>query len=306
MTDVRDRVAFITGGTSGIGLGIARSLYAAGAKVAVTYRRDSQLQDAMQFFGGAGDRFFATRVDVTDRDGMERAAKEVESALGGVSILCNNAAAALVVSAASATFKDWDWAISVNIGGVINGLQVFLPRIRAHGKGGHIVSTASMSGLFVSGPAGVYATTKFAVVGMMEALRGELEKENIGVSVFCPGLVDTNIVDAEESRPERFAESGRRLDEGIRRMIREKYVRQGMNPLEAGRIVVAGILANDLYIVSHPEFKAGFEERVQAIAASFSRCGAVPIPEARLIAESPVLSNPIYVATRDKLLASAT
>ncbi len=293
MQDLADKVAFITGGVSGIGLGIAQALLTCGVRVALGHRRDIHVEEALRSLQAPPDRLRAIRVDVSDRDAMEAAAQQTERVFGKIHILCNNAGIGILSPVSKATFNDWDWAIDVNLKGVINGIHCFLPKIRAHGEGGHIVTTASMSGLVVPPNAGVYATTKFAVVGMMEALRGELHGEGIGVSVYCPGLVRTNLVDTEDSRPERYAELDRGLSEEVRQRIREQVVDYGMDPRAAGDHVLEGIRQNRLYILSHPEFEPLIRQRFEALLCALPR--DVTAPASRVAAEAGTLSCATYV-----------
>jgi len=212
MKDVEGKVAFITGGNSGIGLGIARACVDAGMKVVITYRTKSNLDDAMEHLKHAGDRVHAVNVDVTDRAAMEKAADETVKVFKKVHVIVNNAGVAVVGGLSKATYDDWDWAMGVNLNGVFNGIHTFLPRIQSHGEGGQVVATSSLAGLLGHGPAAVYTATKFAVVGMMEALRAELDGTNIGVSVFCPGIVNTNIGKSARNRPSNLPDTGFKLD----------------------------------------------------------------------------------------------
>lgn len=294
MQDVSGRTAFITGGGSGMGLGMARAFVAAGMNVVIADVREDHLREAMGHFADSRDRVHALQLDVSDREAMRDAAEETVRIFGNVHVLCNNAAAGLVGPLLQATYDDWDWAISVNIGGVVNGIQAFLPKIRAHGEGGHIVTTSSMQGLFVGAVAGIYCTTKFAVVGLMEALRPELAPLGIGVSAFCPGLVDTNIHEAENTRPARYSDS--RYTQAMQERaadFKTNVLSAGMDPLEVGERVLAGIRNNDLYILTHPEYEQGVRDRFGAILASFHRDHEPP-PE-RVAAEQAVLRFPTYI-----------
>jgi NAD(P)-dependent dehydrogenase (short-subunit alcohol dehydrogenase family) len=261
-------------------------------KVVITYRRDSHRVAALASLKQYEDRVHAIRLDVSDREEMRRAAEETEGVFGKVHVLCNNAGVGIRTKVSEATHKDWDWALSVNVTGVANGIHYFLPKIRAHGEGGHIVATASMSGLAVPPVSGVYATTKFAVVGMMEALRGEVASQNIGVSVFCPGLVQTNLLESEDTRPQHFAEAGRTLDPEIRKHLQDNIMAHGMDAIEAGRFVLGGIRRNDLYILSHPEFASLIRARCHAIMQAIPPSD--PVPELRIRAEAVTLTNPVY------------
>ena len=190
MEDLKGRTAFITGGARGIGLGIGRAFAHAGVKLAIADIDPDSLAAAKSELAKltAVETF---NLDVRDREAYARVADEAEARLGAVSILCNNAG---VAAATRLTYEFWDWMLGINLNGVINGIQTFLPRMLERGGGGHIVNTASGAGLAAEGSDLMYTTSKFAVVGMSEALRRELEPKQIGVTVLCPGPVGTNIV----------------------------------------------------------------------------------------------------------------
>src|SRR4051794_16021347 len=186
MEDVEGRVAFITGGGSGIGLGIARAFVNAGMQVTLADIRRDQLDNAMAFFAehDQRDRVHALELDVTDRDAFVKAADEAEQVFGNVHVLVNNAGVGLLGPLKLARYDDWDWGLGVMLGGVVNGIQTFLPRILAHEEGGHIVNTASMAGLLPISGAAIYVTAKSALIGLSEGIRGELAADDIGVSAF--------------------------------------------------------------------------------------------------------------------------
>jgi short-subunit dehydrogenase len=169
--------------------------------------------------------------------------------------------------------------VDVNINGVFNGIRTFLPRMLEHGEGGHVLTTSSSGGL-IAGTLGVYCTTKFAVVGLMESLRVEMQGRNIGVSVFCPGLVRTQIFDAERNRPASHTKTGGAAGPpiGLPGKPPVDLMAAAMDALEAGEKVLAGVRNNDLYILSHGEFATAVRERGEALAASFSRD---PVPALR-------------------------
>jgi NAD(P)-dependent dehydrogenase (short-subunit alcohol dehydrogenase family) len=303
MDNVIGKVAFITGGASGVGLGMARAFVAAGMKVVITYRSRAHLTSALAGFPDAEPNLHAIELEVTDREAMKRAADEAERRFGNIHILCNNAAVGITVPIVGASYEDWDWAIDVNIGGVINGIQTFLPRMRAHGEGGHIVSTSSMGGIFIGGSVGIYNTTKYAVVGMMEALHADLTGTEIGASVLCPGLVNTDIHLTEQSRPERFRRTGANPSEPDRdaraAWFKSTVLEAGMDPIEMGERVLRGILRNDLYILTHPEYEQGIRERFEAILAALPR---EQPPPRRVQAEARVIRHPMYARERDRRL----
>ncbi|HMH28018.1 MAG TPA: SDR family NAD(P)-dependent oxidoreductase [Steroidobacteraceae bacterium] len=266
------KTAFVTGGASGIGLGIAKALSGAGMNVVVADIRDDHLETAKAEIGNP-KRILALKLDVTDRKDFARAADASEAAFGKIHVLCNNAGVAVVGPTALATYADWDWVMSVNLGGTINGIVTILPRIRRHGEGGHIVNTASMSGLLPHSGATIYGTSKGAAVAMMECMRGELEPEGIICSAFCPGAVQSNIAKAGETRPADLADSGyAEADKG--RQQNNKFFHLFRTKEEIGERVLQGILNDELYIMTHSEFHQGVEDRAQAM------CAAVPnLPE---------------------------
>lgn len=294
LATVKGKTAFVTGGSSGIGLGIARALSAAGMKVVFTYRSEAHRDAALTSFPADNPGVHAIQLDTADRDAMPRAADETERRFGNVHLLVNNAGIGMPALLSDVSWQDWDWAMNVNINGVFNGIRTFLPRMLAHGEGAHIVSTSSSAGI-VAGTLGVYATAKFAVVGMMESLRTEMEGKNVGVSVFCPGLVRSSIFDIERNRPASHGNVGREppkpppLKPGAAPI---DIMAAAMDPMEAGRQVLAGIRRNDLYILSHPEFEPVVRQRVQLLLASFSK---KPVPAARRLATAAITPD-IYAA----------
>lgn len=189
MEHVEGKVAFITGGASGIGLGIAKAFVNAGMKVVISDIREDRMKEAIADFRrqGKGQNVYSIKLDVTDRKAFAEAADEAEREFGKVHVLCNNAGVGLLGSIKLAKFDDWDWGISLLIGGVVNGIQIFLPRILKHGEGGHIVTTSSMGGALPLSGSPIYSTAKAGVIAMCESLRGDLAADNIGVSAFIPG-----------------------------------------------------------------------------------------------------------------------
>ena len=314
MRDVAGKVAFITGGDSGIGLGIARAFTDAGMKVVITYRTRSHLDEAMKLLQGAAERVHAINLDVTDRAAMEKAADETIQVFGKVHVLVNNAGVAVIGGLSRASYEDWDWAMSVNAGGVFNGVRTFLPRIQAQGEGGQVVSVSSLAGLLGHAPAGVYTASKFAVVGMMEALRAELADTNIGVTVFCPGIVNTNIGSSARNRPAGSSAPAARVDPGFKMdpammaemqkaMSESHGVSPAMDPLDAGRRVLQGVRNNDLYVLTTPEFAPEFAARGEAIVASVP--SDISASKAREVMGRMILGKTPYAAERDRRRCNA-
>jgi NAD(P)-dependent dehydrogenase (short-subunit alcohol dehydrogenase family) len=307
MREVEGKVAFITGGDSGIGLGIARAFADAGMKLVITYRTKSHLDEAMKLLAGAAERVHAINLDVTDRAAMERAAAETIQVFGKVHVLVNNAGVAVIGGLSRASYEDWDWAMSVNAGGVFNGVRSFLPRIQAQGEGGQIVSVSSLAGLLGHAPAGVYTASKFAVVGMMEALRAELADSNIGVTVFCPGIVNTNIGSSARNRPAGApaakVDPGFRMDPAMMAQMQKAMadshgVSPAMDPLDAGQRVLRGLRNNDLYVLTTPEFEPEFAARGEAIVASVPT--DISVSQPRELMGRMILGKTPYAAERDR------
>ena len=277
MQDLNGKVAFITGGGSGVALGQAKVFAEeAGMKVVIADIRPDHLKSAQAELRGAGRNVHAIELDVTDRKAMDRAADETLRVFGKIHLVCNNAGVSIFGPMDQATYEDWDWIMGVNVDGVINGIQSFVPRIKAHGEGGHIVNTASMAGLIVGPGFGIYSASKFAVFGLTSSLRYDLAPHNIGVSVLCPGFVRSNIHEAVLSRPNHLARSGYRVSkEDIARL--DQVLSVGMAPLDVATRVLEGIQRNELYIFPHAEFRDELRELFDGILAALP--DAAPDPK---------------------------
>jgi len=268
------KTAFITGGASGIGLGIAKALLSEGMNVVVGDVSERNIAAARAELPEAGVEI--VQVDVTDRGSVAEAARTAVAAFGRIHVLCNNAGIAGGGAVADPSFIDWDRAMAVNLGGAVNVLKTFVPLIREHGEGGHVVNTSSIAGVIaLPYEGGAYTTAKFAVRGLSESLRLSLAPEGIGVSVLCPGLTRTRIMESPD-----------RQDPGAKPMSREgdpdalfNSLEGAMDPIEVGRAVVRGIRDNLPYILTHGEFhdevRALFDEIVEAFPVDQA------VPEAR-------------------------
>lgn len=266
MQNLPGKTAFITGGASGIGLGIAKALLGAGMNVAIADVRDDHLAAAEAELAG-GARVLPIKLDVTDRAAFAAAADATEAKFGKIHVLCNNAGVAVVGPTELATFADWDWVMGVNLGGTINGIVTILPRILAHGEGGHIVATASMSALVPVAGTTIYSSGKAAVTAMMECMRPELEPRGVICSAFCPGAVQSNIADAGKTRPAELAETGY-AEADKRRAAGGNFMHLYQTKEEVGQRVLEGILNDELYILTHSEFLDGVRERGEATTAA--------------------------------------
>jgi NAD(P)-dependent dehydrogenase (short-subunit alcohol dehydrogenase family) len=258
------RVAFVTGGASGIGYGLVQNFLKLGMKVVVADFNRDHLGEVRQALAGRDD-VHCVQVDVADRERLRAATDEAMRVFGKIHVLCNNAGVGGGGDAADPDFEDWDRALRVNLGGVVNGVKIITPLILRHGEGGHIVNTSSMAGI-VPLPLpglGAYQTAKFAVRGFTESLRMSLAPHGIGVSCLFPGGTRTRIV-----------ESGAR-DEAARAAAREMTA-SWMDPVELGAMVVEGIRINAPYILTHEEFRDEVREMGAMLDDAFPRSQQVP------------------------------
>ena len=269
MTQLDGKTAFITGGARGIGLGMAKAFRDAGMKVAIADVSEDALAAAVAALGG-GPEVCALPLDVTDRAGFARAADDAERALGPVSVLCSNAGINFMGPLAEATYDDWDYTLATNLGGAVNAVTTFLPRLLQQDGERHIVITSSVHGVFSGPMAGVYATSKYALTGLGESLRADLAGTGIGVSILIPGPIQTDIFEhADELRPDHLPATGgiSVVPEGVDQKATPIY-RHAMSAEEVGRRVLNGIARNDLYIMTHAEFRSVLEARAQALVAA--------------------------------------
>jgi len=224
-------------------------------------RRD-HLDSALAHFREKKLPVHGIQLDITDRKAYAAAADEAEKVFGPVQLLCNTAGVSQFGPVQQATYDDWDWQMSVNLGGMINGIQTFIPRMLKHGLGAHIVNTASMAGFLPLPGCAIYCTTKFAVRGLSECLQLDLAPHGIGVSVLCPGAVNTNIHEAVLTRPKHLANTGYYgADPTVMKSLKE-VISPGYDPVELGEIVVRAVQANELYVIPYAEFKGPMQDRL--------------------------------------------
>jgi NAD(P)-dependent dehydrogenase (short-subunit alcohol dehydrogenase family) len=278
------KVAFITGGVSGIGLGIAQAFSNAGMRLALSYRNEDYRAEAERWFREQGREVpLFVKLDVTDRARFAAVAEEVAAHFGKVHVLVNNAGVSVFGPTDEASYDDFDWIMGVNFGGVVNGQVSFIPKIKATlkaypGEGGHIVNVASMAD-FCAGPqAGIYTASKFAVRGMTECLRFNLAPYNIGVSLVCPGLTKSNAWDSALKRPDAFGESGFAPPDRAELEQFGTAFELGMDPLELGERVLKGMSEGRWLILTHPDHAEDIEDIYQETKAALP---TDPIPEGR-------------------------
>ena len=293
MEHLRDKVAFITGAASGIGFGIARACVAAGMRVVITDVRGSALAAAAAALAAPGSVVLPLVHDVSDRRQWAACAERVRGELGGVDLLCSNAGVNFVGPLQQATYEDWDFALGVNLGGAINAVHTFAPSMSNSGRGGHIVITASVSGLFAGAGAGVYGTSKFALVGLAESLRADLRASGVGVSVLCPGPVKSELFEStQQVRPASLASSGSVpvVPNGTLR-AETPIFRTAPSGAEIGAYVLEGVRRNDLYILTHAEIRPVLEARAAALLRALP---SQSVSEERIAAQSRLLDSSLY------------
>jgi NAD(P)-dependent dehydrogenase (short-subunit alcohol dehydrogenase family) len=297
MQDVQGKTAFITGGASGMGLGMAKAFARAGMKVVISDIRKDGIEEALkENFSDTNFDVHGIPLDVTSREQWVQAADEAEERYGKVHLLVLNAGVGVAGPMQNANYKDWDFCMGVNVGGVINGLVTMLPRMLAHGEPGHVVATSSTGGFSAVGGAGLYCTAKFAVAGMMESLATDLKGTPIRASVFFPGPVQTNLgLTTHETRPEHLRNAPPPEVPGAPpRPMPNFDMSLFMTKEEVGERVLRGILNDDLMIMSHPEFRAGIVARNEALLRAIPQEEPNTARHEMLKAFGTLLYNPIY------------
>lgn len=287
MENLTGKTAFVTGGAGGIGFAMAQAFLNEGMNVAIVDVDQAALDTAVTQLKGSNAQVVGLQLDVTDRDQFAAVADQVEQQLGPIHVVCNNAGVYRGGTLDNVTYEDWDWVLGVNVGGVVNGLQTLVERIKRHGQGGHIVNTASMAGVVASSGMGVYNASKFAVVGLSESLRMDLEPHGIGVSVLCPGMVRTRILESERTRPTAYEvqdENAQAAADAQSEMM-HLAMNTGIDAADVADMVVQGVKDNQFYLFPHPEMKGSAEERARTLLDAFGE----PDPE-RIRAQEQFMS----------------
>jgi NAD(P)-dependent dehydrogenase (short-subunit alcohol dehydrogenase family) len=268
MREFKNKVAVITGAASGIGRAIADRCVQEGMKAVLADVEADALAKTEASMKASGATVLAVRTDVSKAGDIKALAQKTLDAFGGVHLLCNNAGVGTRGSIWESTAADWEWVIGVNLWGVIHGVRVFVPIMLAQDTECHIVNTASAAGL-ISGPGlGVYKVTKHAVVTLSETLHHELAERgaNVKVSVLCPGIVSTRIMEAARNRPRHLpaTEQLHAAEEGRWEAIRQ-LVQVGMPPGQVADAVFKAVREDRFYILTHPEVKEAIRTRMEDI-----------------------------------------
>ena len=268
MKDFKDKILFVTGGASGAGFGQAKVFSEAGCKVVIADIRQDHLDEAMAYFRAKNAPAHAIKLDITDRAAYAAAADEVEQVFGSPpQILFNTAGVNTFGPPEASTYEDYDWVMGVCLGGVINGMVTFVPRMIKAGKGGYIATTASMGGFWGGPSTAPYSAAKAAVINLMESYRLSLGKYGIGVSVLCPASINSNIHNATETRPKHLENTGYLVDERAISTLAFIYA-SGMDPVDLGKWLKKGMEKDQLYVIPYPEEKDSLEKHFKVIVDS--------------------------------------
>jgi NAD(P)-dependent dehydrogenase (short-subunit alcohol dehydrogenase family) len=268
MHEFKDKVAVITGAASGIGRALAERCVQEGMKVVLADVEAAALTKTEASMKASGATVLAVRTDVSLARDVEALAQKSLEVFGAVHLLCNNAGVATGGAIWESTIAEWEWVLGVNMWGVIHGVRVFVPLMLAQDSECHIVNTASMAGL-ISGPGvGAYKVTKHAVVTLSETLHHELAERGarVKVSVLCPGIVHTRIMDSARNRPGHLPTT-EPLDpaSGARWEVLRQLVPVGMPPGQVANAVFEALRKDQFYILTHPEGKEAVRTRLEDI-----------------------------------------
>lgn len=267
MQEFSGRTAVITGGASGIGLGMARAFAGRGMQLVLADLDEALLQKAEQEFLDAGIAVVTQACDVSKLEEVERLAALTLERFGGVHVVCSNAGVGLPTSARNMKLADWEWIINVDLWGPIYTVKTFLPLIEEQGEG-HINATSSMAGLISSQMMGAYNVAKHGVVALMAATERELraKKSNVRASVLCPGPINTNISQhSVDFRPGGGKPKGDSKKAGKLAGNIQAALEKGMQPDEVGELVATSIEQEKFWILTHPHWSKGVQKQLDAM-----------------------------------------
>lgn len=278
MNNFENKTAFVTGAASGIGFAISHALVEKGANVMMADIDGALLKEAAAKLSGAAGKVSLHICDVIKPEDVQAGLTATQKAFGNVHLLFNNAGVGLAGKPGQIAIKDWNWIVDINVMGLVHGVEAFVPHMRAHGEGGHIVNTASMAGHFTMPGMAPYHATKFAAVGYSEALAQELASQNIGVSVLCPTWVKSNIYNTGKQAPTVLEKAldgvAGQPSETANQMytMTKSLVDNGMEASTLADLVLKSIVANRLYIFNDREARASVDLRRDNILRDYDAC----------------------------------
>ena len=281
MKEFKEKVAVITGAASGIGRGIAERCVSEGMKVVLADIDEANLTQAVNELKAAGGAVLGVRTDVSKRSDVEELARQSVDAVGQVHLLFNNAGVGAGRSAWEATWNDWEWVIGVNLWGVIHGVKIFTPLMLAQNTECHIVNTSSTAGLIAGGGLAPYVVSKHGVVALSESLYLSLQQRNslVKVSVLCPGLVRTNIIDAERNRPAGLRDEPVAMTPEMQAGLAafRAVMEAAMPPSKVADVVFDAIRNEQFYILPHPEWLEAVQLRTDKLLRMENPVNPAPI-----------------------------
>lgn len=261
------QVAVITGAGSGIGRGLAISFASAGLDVSLADVDPEGVTQTASSVRAHGAQALVSIVDVGDCAALERFRDETLDRFERIDVVCNNAGVQMGTAMGTWEFDlvDWDWVLRVNLWGVINGVRTFLPYLIDQ-KEGHMLNTASMSGLAAMPLIAPYVASKYAVVGLSECLLAELSQvaPKVGVSVLCPSSVRSRLVEAERNRPDRFQTESPSAGVDMATLAQGLH-QEEVDPLAVGALVLDAIEANQFLILTHRGSEIRLMQRVERL-----------------------------------------
>ena len=273
------KTAVISGGAEGIGLSIAKALGEQKMNIVLTDINEKNLQKASLELETIGVPVLPVVLDVAKEDQWQEVAEKAIARFGKIHMVVNNAG----VGGESGSIENqnargWQWALDVNLMGVVFGAKVIVPLIKDHGEGGWIVNVASMAGMGGTPYGGAYTATKAAVVAVSESWAGELESEGINVSVLCPAFVQTRIYDSERNRQSQYkSDKKSSISENVFLNKAKKMVENGIEVSIVGKRVVEALNDGEFYIFTHPNYRPLVEERSSQINAAFEKASKSPL-----------------------------
>ncbi len=271
MKEFQGKVAVVTGAASGIGRALAERCAKEEMKVVLADIEEQALMQASRDLAAQGAQVLAVPTDVSQAGEVETLARKAFETYSAVHLLCNNAGVGAGKNAWESSLASWEWVLGVNLWGVIHGIHFFVPRMLEQRSEGHIVNTASMAGLTYGPGQSIYKVSKHGVVSLSETLYYELALRgaSLKVSVLCPGLVSTNILDAQRNRPARLQDASVKepLSPQAEAVVQrfQQAVREAMPPGQVADIVFEAIREERFYILTHPTWKAAIQSRMEDI-----------------------------------------
>lgn len=270
MTTYTDKVAFVTGAASGIGYALCEALLAKGAKVMMADIDKSGLADALKRLGGTSASLASVHCDVRDAASVKAAADKTIETFEKIHIVMNNAGVGLAGRSGRTALQDWQWIVDINLMGVVYGVEIFTPLIKAHGEGGHFLNTASMAGHMTTEYMPPYHATKFAVVGYSESIAQELSQHDIAVTCLCPTWVKSNIGSSGDNRPSAAGQAARENQhlESAQNSV-AALVANGMEASRMANLTLAMMADRRMHVFNDPEARPAIDIRAKALAADY-------------------------------------